>query len=73
MQLSLERKIFLGFTGAVGLLLFSGGAAWLSATRTTETFRRVDHTHRVLYQLEAVLTDLLNMQSWIRGFLITGE
>lgn len=73
MQLSLERKIFLGFTGAVGLLLFSGGAAWLSATRTTETFRQVDHTHRVLYQLEAVLTDLLNMQSSTRGFLITGE
>jgi PAS domain S-box-containing protein len=58
---------------AVALLLFSGGSAWFSATRTTERTAAVDHTHRVLYQLEAVLADLLNMQTAVRGFLLTGE
>jgi len=57
----------------VALLLISGGAAWFSATRTKERTAWVDHSHRVLYQLEAVLADLLNMQSAVRGFLLTGE
>lgn len=73
MQTSLEHKVLLGFLAAVGLLLFSGGAAWFSATSTTARFAQVDHTHRVLYQIESVLTDLLNMQSATRGYLLTGE
>lgn len=72
-QTSLEHKVLLGFLAAVGLLLFSGGAAWFSATSTTARFAQVDHTHRVLYQIEAVLTDLLSMQSATRGYLLTGE
>jgi PAS domain S-box-containing protein len=73
MQLTLEHKVTLGFLAALGLLLFSGSAAWFSASRTTERTAWVDQTHRVLYQLEAVLTDLLNMQTSVRGFLLTGE
>ncbi len=73
MQTSLEHKVLLGFLAAVGLLLLSGGAAWFSATSTTARFAQVDHTHRVLYQIESVLTDLLNMQSATRGYLLTGE
>lgn len=71
MQTPLERKVLLGFSAAVALLLFSGGAAWFSATRTTERTAWVDHSHRVLYQAEAVLADLLNMQSTTRGYRLS--
>ena len=57
MQTPLERKILLGFLAAAGLLLFSGGAAWFSATNTTDRFAQVDHTYQVLYQTESVLVD----------------
>lgn len=73
MPMLLERKIAAGYAVAVGFLLFVGGAAWWSAARSAETFRLVDHTHKVLYQLEACLIDALNMQTATRGFLLSGE
>lgn len=73
MPILLERKIAAGYAVAVVFLLLVGGTAWWSATRSAETFRLVDHTHQVLYQLEASLTDMLNMQTATRGFLLTGK
>ena len=69
----LERKIAAGYAAAVAFLLIIGGAAWWSAVRSAETFRWVDHTHEVLYRLESSLTDILNMQTATRGFLLTGK
>ncbi len=69
----LERKIAAGYAVALGFLLFIGGYAWWSAARSAETFRLVDHTHQVLYRLESSLTDILNMQTASRGFLLTGK
>ena len=73
MQHTLERTITAGYAVAVGFLLFIGGAAWWSAARVSGTFLWVDHTHQVLFELEATLTDLLSMQTGTRGFLLTGE
>ena len=46
---------------------------WWSARRVAETWRWVDHTHRVLYELEAVLAQAVSVQSGARGFALTGE
>ncbi len=73
MPFTLERKIATGFAAAVGFMLVLGGAAWWSAARSAETLRWVDHTHAVLYQLEATLTDMLNMQTATRGYLLTSQ
>jgi PAS domain S-box-containing protein len=54
-------------------MLLIGGAAWWSATRSAETFRWVDHTHEVLYRLEATLTNLLVLQSSSRGYALTAH
>jgi PAS domain S-box-containing protein len=69
----LENKIAAGFAAAVGFMLLIGGAAWWSATRSAETFRWVDHTHEVLYRLEATLTNLLVLQSSSRGYALTAH
>lgn len=73
MPLTLEKKIVAGFSAAVGFMLIIGGAAWWSAVRSAGTFQQVDHTYRVLDQLEAGLTDMLNMQTATRGYLLTGD
>lgn len=73
MPLTLEKKIVAGFSAAVGFMLVIGGAAWWSAVRSAGTFQQVDHTYRVLEQLEAGLTDMLNMQTATRGYLLTGD
>ena len=63
MPFSLERKFAAGFATTVGFILVIGGLAWWSAARFSGTFRWVDHTHQVLYELEAGLTNMLNMQT----------
>ncbi len=73
MPFTLERKIVAGFSAAVGFMLVIGGAGWWSAKRSADTFREVDHTYQVLDQLEAGLTDMLNMQTATRGYLLTGD
>ena len=72
-RISLERKIFLGFAAAVLVLLGVGSFAWWNAARFSATFRLVDHTHEVLYQLEATLTRLLVLQSSSRGYALTAN
>jgi PAS domain S-box-containing protein len=73
LRFNLEKKIALGFAVALGCMLALAGAAWRSAARFAETFRWVDHTHEVLYELESSLTDALNIQTSTRGFLLTGR
>lgn len=46
---------------------------WWSARRVAETWRWVDHTHRVLYELEAVLAQAVSVQSGARGYALTGD
>ncbi|MBL9215950.1 MAG: CHASE3 domain-containing protein [Opitutaceae bacterium] len=73
MPWSFEKKIASGFVLAVVFLLAIGGTAWWGAVRMVNTFRWVDHTHEVLYQLESTLVDMLNMQTATRGYLLTGD
>ena len=73
MPLTLENKIAAGFAAAAGFMLLVGGAAWWSAARSAETFRWVDHTHEVLYGLEAMQTKLLVLQSDSRGYALSAN
>jgi PAS domain S-box-containing protein len=71
-KLSLERRTTLGFGIAALALLLIGSVAWWNAGRYRETVLRVDHTHQVLNRLERVLTDVLSLQSSVRGYALTG-
>jgi signal transduction histidine kinase len=72
-RLSLERKISIGFALAFIVVVLTGVFAWGSAARFKATTRLVGHTHQVLFQIEATLTDLLTMQTATRGFLLTSN
>ncbi|MBI3885540.1 MAG: CHASE3 domain-containing protein [Opitutae bacterium] len=73
MTVSLEKKVLTNAGLALVLLGALSAVVFWSATRSAATFRQVDQTHRVLYQAESVLVDLLTIQSATRGFLLTGD
>lgn len=73
MNVTLERKITLGFATAVFALLLIGASAWFNAARFSAALQRVDHTHDVLDRLDRVTTDILSMQTSARGFVLTGS
>jgi len=73
LNFSIEKKIAAGFAVAILVLLLIAAAAAWNAMRFDETFRQVDHTHRVLEQLEEVSTGVLSMQTSTRGFVLTGS
>jgi CHASE3 domain sensor protein len=54
----------------VGVMVAAG---WWSVSSTTGTFRWVEHTHQVLYELETTLTNSIGIQSGVRGFGLTGD
>ena len=73
MKLSLERKIILGFSATLLVLLLVTAAAWWNAARFRGTHYWVEHTREVLSCLEQLTSDVLAMQASTRGFVITGS
>lgn len=73
MNLSLEKKIDLGFLliFAVGLLM--AGLAWRSAALSLRTFRAVDLTRKTLADIEQTLVDLLTVETYARGYVLRGD
>ena len=59
--------------GALFVVLATCAIGWVSSSRVERTFKWVDHTHLVLYELEATLTHAVGIQSGTRGFALTGE
>jgi PAS domain S-box-containing protein len=73
MRLSPKNKIQASFALAVATLLFFGCAAWWSAYRTFKIFNELERSTRIEDNLEAILVEVLNIETGIRGFVITGD
>ena len=73
MLFSLERKIVLAFLVTLAALGVMVGGAWWSITRFESTFRWVDHTHQVLYELEALLNRVQGVQLESQRFVISAD
>jgi len=69
----IERGTLLGFVLAFALLSVAGVVSYRSLRQHEETTRWLIHTHDVLFNLESGFVDLLNIQTGIRGFVLTGE
>ncbi|MES2697559.1 MAG: PAS domain S-box protein [Verrucomicrobiota bacterium] len=73
MKLSLERKITLGFSGALLLLAFVFMSAAWCVGQFKQTTLAINHSRDVLSRLQEVHIHVLDMQSAVRGFTITGN
>lgn len=69
----LIRRIVGLLFGALALVGAMAAASWWSVRNAAETFGWVEHTHRVLYELETTLTSAVSIQSGVRGYALTGE
>lgn len=70
MKFSLEQKLVAGLAAALLPLLAFGAIAWANARQFASTLQLVDHTHRVLYQLESTLNHVVGAQTEAQRFLL---
>ena len=55
------------------VLVFNGIAVHRNSTALNETHSRIIHTHDVLVQVEAIFASLIDAESGVRGFVVTGD
>jgi signal transduction histidine kinase len=71
--MAFKSKVIAGFGAALAILIFIGVLSYRSMVRNDEDRQWVTHSHRVLEQVDTVVTDLLNAETGERGFILTGE
>ena len=62
-----------GFVGALALLGGVAGFNWQHTNRMQETMKWVLHTHEVQEQLTELLSSVQDVETGVRGFVITGQ
>ena len=62
-----------GFALTLALLVVSAGLSYRNTRQLVEADRMMDHTHRVISLLEAVLSTLKDAETGQRGFIITQD
>ncbi|MBA4312543.1 MAG: hypothetical protein C0417_07925, partial [Chlorobiaceae bacterium] len=69
----LQYIIRSGFWVAVVTLLYIGIISYWNTVSQIEDAKQVSHTHEVLQNLEEVLSDIKDVETGVRGFVITGN
>jgi len=73
MRLSLERRIQIGFGIAVAIILAVAAASLRSTAATVDSAIWVAHTLQARGELEATFADLIEAETGVRGYVITGD
>ncbi len=73
MDTNFRRNLFVGFSISFAILLVSSLASYFSITKLLDSTKWVDHTQQVIYNLNGGNTVVLEAQTSMRGFLITGK
>jgi signal transduction histidine kinase len=68
-----KNKVIAGFGTALAILILVGVLSYRSMVQSDDDRQWVTHTHQVLEKLDAVLTNLLDIETGERGYIITGE
>ncbi|HXC31970.1 MAG TPA: CHASE3 domain-containing protein [Verrucomicrobiae bacterium] len=71
--MTFKHKLTAGFGSALVVLVLVGSLAYRSILKGEEDRQWVMHTHEVLETLDDVLTNLLDVESGVRGYILTGE
>ena len=73
MKMSLEKKIPLAFLLAIILLIVLAVFAYRSVAALDDAINQEIHTQVVLQKLDKVLTNTLDAETGVRGYIITGN
>jgi methyl-accepting chemotaxis protein len=71
-DLSVSRKLYLGFGSLVVILLAVVGIAYRNFQLLGDARRMDDHTYRVLLEVHGIRESLIDIETGMRGFAITG-
>ncbi|MBD3583040.1 response regulator [Flavobacterium selenitireducens] len=73
MNTTFKRNLIVSFGVSILLLLVSSGAAYLSIRSLLGSTELVDHTNEVIYNLNRGQQVIVDAQTSMRGFIITGK
>jgi len=73
MKTSLKRNLLIGFGLSLSLLIISSVASFVSIRGLVSSSGWVDHTNKVIIQLENVISSLKDAETGQRGFLLTNK
>lgn len=71
--MTFKRKIVFGFGLALIALLSVAVLSYRGLVNDEEGRRWITHTYQVTEKLDSVMTDLLNGETGVRGFIISGD
>ncbi len=73
MRTALEKKIYLGFAVVLMVLLAIGGSMAWSFRQFVEARGLVPHTQLTLQSLREVLSTMVDAETGVRGYVVTGK
>ncbi|MCP4963376.1 MAG: HAMP domain-containing protein [Actinomycetia bacterium] len=71
-RLTIGMKLLVGFPIVLGVFLIVGVLSYRNVTQLDSNASQVAHTHKVLGEVEGVLGSLVNIETGMRGFVVTG-
>ncbi|ACJ01432.1 methyl-accepting chemotaxis protein [Rhodospirillum centenum] len=72
-NLSFIRKLIIGFSAVIAVAVLSGLFTWRAADTIERAGRWTTHTYAVLDAMDAILSAMVNQETGLRGFLLTGK
>jgi len=72
-SLKLKWKLTIGFSLPLALLVIISFSVNSSISKLLETQGWVEHTHEVIEMGGEITASLVNMETGLRGYLITGD
>ena len=73
MTLKTDTNIIVGLAVAVGVLLLTAAASFWSIQGLSQQTDQVEHTYKVMQEVEAITAVLKDAQAGTRGYLLTGD
>lgn len=71
--MSTAKRLMLAFGVVIATFLCVGATSFYSGLRLAEADRWNRHTYNVISQSDAMLLAMVNMETGVRGFLVSGE
>jgi len=71
--MTFKNKVIAGFGTALAILILVAVLSYRSMVQSDEDRQWVTHTHLVMEKLDAVLTNMLDIETGARGYILTGE
>ncbi|MGE5185015.1 MAG: CHASE3 domain-containing protein, partial [Acidobacteriota bacterium] len=71
--MKLGRKLDAAFATALVIVVLVTALSWIGATTHVRTVDYLEHTHEITEGLDAVLEDMIDVETGARGFALTGR